>query len=111
MARTFKPYKKQVALVATIIVITSAMGVVNPILIKVIFDTALFVPGGPKLARLYFLVGADGGLIPIVSGAFGIAQTYLANHDRPAGHAGLPQRALQPPPAHVPAVLHQHPDG
>jgi ATP-binding cassette subfamily B protein len=78
VARTFKPYKKQVALVGTIIVITSAMGVVNPYLIKVIFDTALFVKGGVRLHRLYFLVGLM-VLIPIVSGSLGIAQTYLAN--------------------------------
>ncbi|MFN2590469.1 MAG: ABC transporter ATP-binding protein [Actinomycetota bacterium] len=78
VARTFKPYRKQVLLVATVIVVTSAMGVVNPYLIMVIFDTALFVPGGPDLDRLYFLVGLM-ILIPILSGSLGIAQTYLAN--------------------------------
>jgi ATP-binding cassette subfamily B protein len=79
VARTFKPYKKQVGLVATIIVITSAMGVVNPILIKVIFDTALFAKDlVVHLHRLYFLVGLM-ILIPIVSGSLGIGQTYLAN--------------------------------
>jgi ATP-binding cassette subfamily B protein len=78
VARTFKPYRRQVALVATIIVITAALGVVNPYLIKVIFDTALFGPGGPNLDRLYFLVGVM-ILVPIISGSLGIAQTYLAN--------------------------------
>ncbi|HEX9234791.1 MAG TPA: ABC transporter ATP-binding protein, partial [Actinomycetota bacterium] len=78
VARTFKPYRRQVSLVATIIVITSAMGVINPILIKVIFDTALFGPSGVHLHRLYFLVGLM-ILVPILSGSLGIGQTYLAN--------------------------------
>ena len=40
--RAFRPYKRQVSIVATLIVITSAMGVVNPLLIRTVFDTALF---------------------------------------------------------------------
>jgi ATP-binding cassette subfamily B protein len=78
VARTFRPYRKQVALVATIIVVTAAMGVINPYLIKVIFDTALFTPTGVHLQRLYFLVGLM-VVIPILTGSLGIAQTYLAN--------------------------------
>jgi ATP-binding cassette, subfamily B, bacterial len=79
VARTFKPYRGQVTVVGLIIVITSALGVVNPLLIKVIFDTALFPrSGGVQLSRLYWLVGIM-VLIPIVSGLLGIAQTYLAN--------------------------------
>ncbi len=75
----FKPYKGKVGMVAALIFVTATIGVVNPILIKVIFDTALFPPGGEvNLPRLYFLVGLMVG-IPIVSGAIGVWQTYLAN--------------------------------
>jgi ATP-binding cassette, subfamily B, bacterial len=76
---TFKPYKKQVALVGIAILITSAMGVVNPLLIKVIFDRALFCgPDCPNLDLLYGLVTLMVA-IPIVSGVIGIGQTYLSN--------------------------------
>jgi ATP-binding cassette, subfamily B, bacterial len=79
VARTFKPYRNKVSLVATAIVITSALGVVNPLLIKVIFDTALFCRSGcPNISRLEFLVGLM-ILIPLVTGIIGVGQTYLAN--------------------------------
>jgi ATP-binding cassette subfamily B protein len=68
-----------VTLVGTAIVVTSALGVVNPLLIKVIFDTALFCGRScPNISRLEFLVGMMIA-IPVVSGVIGIGQTYLAN--------------------------------
>jgi ATP-binding cassette, subfamily B, bacterial len=76
---TFKPYRRQVVLVGIAILITSAMGVVNPLLIKVVFDRALFCgPGCPNLDLLYGLVTLMVA-IPIVSGVIGIGQTYLSN--------------------------------
>jgi ATP-binding cassette subfamily B protein len=76
---TFRPYRKQVLLVAIAILITSALGVVNPLLIKVVFDKALFCgPECPNLDLLYGLVGLMVA-IPIVSGVIGIGQTYLSN--------------------------------
>jgi ATP-binding cassette subfamily B protein len=80
---SFKPYRNQVIVVGGLIVITSALGVINPLLIKVIFDTALFPHLGqrilaPDLHRLYRLVGFM-VVIPILTGLLGIAQTYLAN--------------------------------
>jgi ATP-binding cassette subfamily B protein len=79
VGRSFAPYRNQVVVVGLAIVVTSAMGVVNPLLIKEIFDTALFCRRGcPNLHRLYVLVGIMVG-IPIVSGVIGIGQTYLAN--------------------------------
>src|SRR5206468_11656422 len=38
----FRPYRGRVSLVGILIVITSSLGVVNPLLIARIFDTALF---------------------------------------------------------------------
>jgi ATP-binding cassette, subfamily B, bacterial len=79
VAATFKPYRNKVLLVGLAIVVTSVLGIVNPLLIKVIFDTALFPPdGGPNLDRLYFLVGLMVA-VPVISGTIGIGQTYLAN--------------------------------
>jgi len=79
VASTFKPYRRQVTLVGIAILITSAMGVVNPLLIKVIFDRALFCGRGcPDLDLLYGLVALMVA-VPIVAGVIGIGQTYLSN--------------------------------
>src|SRR2546421_6283121 len=76
---TFRPYRGKVSIVGALIVVTATLGVLNPLLIKQIFDKALFCPNGcVKLNLLFFFVGLM-VLIPIVSGALGIWQTYLAN--------------------------------
>src|SRR3954447_8142805 len=87
---TFKPYKRKASLVALAIVTTSILGVVNPLLIKLIFNNALFgsqaepapvacsgpaCPNRPLLYRYVALMVA----IPVISGTIGIGQTYLAN--------------------------------
>src|SRR5207244_2589263 len=79
VAAAFKPYKAKVSVVGLAIVVTSALGVANPLLIKVIFDTALFCGRAcPNISRLEFLVGLMVA-IPVVTGTIGIGQTYLAN--------------------------------
>ena len=82
---TFRPYKRTVGLVGIAIALTSGLGVVNPLMIKVIFDEALFGPndvcGGvpcPNLSLLYRYVGIMIA-VPIVTSLIGIAQTYWAN--------------------------------
>ena len=74
----FSPYRGRTALILVSIVVTSALGIVNPLLIQVVFDDALFVEGGPKLGLLYALVAVMVA-IPLVLGALGVAQTYLTN--------------------------------
>jgi ATP-binding cassette, subfamily B, bacterial len=71
----FRPYRAQVAAVVGLIVLTSTIGIINPLLIQAVFNKALFVPGGPKLHLLYLLVGIMAA-VPIVNGAIGILQTY-----------------------------------
>jgi ABC-type bacteriocin/lantibiotic exporter with double-glycine peptidase domain len=79
VVKTFGPYRTTVALVGGLILITSAIGVINPLLIKVVFDQALFCgPGCPNLELLYWLVGLMVA-IPIGSGVIGIWQSYLSN--------------------------------
>jgi len=83
---TFRPYRRKVGLVALAIVITSGLGVVNPLLIKWIFDNGLFghPPGScglqacPQMDVVYTGVALMVA-IPIVTGVIGIGQTYLAN--------------------------------
>ncbi len=66
-----------------LVVITSGAGVVNPVLIKVVFDTALFPHRGNvalpvNVPWLETLVGIMIG-ITIVTGAIGVLQTYVTN--------------------------------
>jgi len=71
----FRPYRAQVAAVVALIVVTSTIGIINPLLIQAVFNKALFVPGGPNLQLLVILV-AIMAVVPIVNGAIGILQTY-----------------------------------
>src|SRR4029077_12846871 len=71
----FRPYRLRVAAVIVLIVVTSTIGIINPLLIQAVFNKALFVRGGPDLHLLYVLVGVM-ALVPVVSGAIGIVQTY-----------------------------------
>jgi ATP-binding cassette subfamily B protein len=71
----FRPYRVQVAAVVGLIVVTSTIGIINPLLIQAVFNKALFVPGGPNIQLLVTLV-AIMAVVPIVNGAIGILQTY-----------------------------------
>src|SRR5258707_683737 len=71
----FRPYRLRVAAVIVLIVVTSTIGIINPLLIQAVVNKALFVPGGPNLHLLYALVRVM-ALVPVVNGAIGILQTY-----------------------------------
>ena len=74
----FRQYRARVAVLAFLILISAAIGVVNPLLTKSVFDNALFPQGGPDLTLLYVLVGAMIA-IAIVGGALGVFQTWVAS--------------------------------
>jgi ATP-binding cassette, subfamily B, bacterial len=74
----FRHYRGRVAGLALLIVASSAIGVVNPLLTKSVFDDALFPAGGPDLTLLYALV-AIMIVIALVGGAIGVAQTWVAS--------------------------------
>jgi ATP-binding cassette, subfamily B, bacterial len=78
IVRLFRPYRGRTALILVSILVTSGLGIVNPLLIQVVFDDALFVQGGPDLGLLYTLV-AIMVAIPIVTGLLAVWQTYLTN--------------------------------
>src|SRR5919109_2753239 len=78
IVRLFRPYRGRTALILVSILVTSGLGIVNPLLIQVVFDDALFVSGGPDLSLLYLLVGVMIA-IPLVTGVMGVGQTYLTN--------------------------------
>ena len=75
MIPLFRPYRGRVAAVVGLIVLTSTIGIINPLLIQAVFNKALFGPGGLNLELLYILVGVM-AVVPIVNGAIGILQTY-----------------------------------
>lgn len=77
---TFRPYRKQVVLVGILILITSGLGLINPLLIRVVLDDAIFGGGSPEERRslLYWVVGIMIAT-PIVTGALGLWQTYTNN--------------------------------
>ena len=79
VARQFVPYRRTVLVVGMLILITAGLGVASPLLVKVVFDRALFIPGGPDIGLLVRLVALMIA-IPIVTSVVGVYQTYLTNN-------------------------------
>jgi ATP-binding cassette subfamily B protein len=76
----FRPYRRSVAVVAVTILFSSALSVANPLLIRAIFDDALFPQHGrgePDMELLLILIGGLVAVAVVTSGA-GVLQTYLA---------------------------------
>jgi ATP-binding cassette subfamily B protein len=75
IAAFFRPYKLQVGVVVVAILSTSLIGLVNPILLKLLIDDAI-----PRLdwGLLNLYVGLMIAL-PILSGLIGVGQSYLSN--------------------------------
>jgi ATP-binding cassette subfamily B protein len=75
IAAFFRPYKLQVGIVVIAILATSLIGLVNPILLKLLIDEAI-----PRLdwGLLNLFVGLM-IVLPIVSGLIGVGQSYLNN--------------------------------
>jgi ATP-binding cassette subfamily B protein len=71
----FRPYRGQISVVTVAILVTSGLGLINPILLKLLIDDAI-----PHFdfGRLNLYVGLM-IVIPIVSGLIGLGQTYLNN--------------------------------
>ncbi len=80
IVESFRPYRRQVVAIVVLVLVGAGVGVVNPLLIKVVFDTALFPAGGggPDLARLGVLTAVMVAL-PVVGGVVGLIQTWRAN--------------------------------
>ena len=74
--RLFRPYKFQVVLVVLLVIATAGFGVINPVLVKFVFDNGLFPEGGPDMRVLWMLAGAM-AIIAASNGILGVAQTYM----------------------------------
>jgi len=75
VATAFKPYLFQVILVLITIILTSGLGLVNPLLIQRIFDDAIGAHNTSRLI-LYVIIMF---VTPIVSGLIGVYQSFLNN--------------------------------
>jgi ATP-binding cassette, subfamily B, bacterial len=78
IAGLFRPYRGQLIVIGVLIVVTSGLGIVSPLLVKVVFDRALFVSGGPNLHLLYVLLALMIAA-PVLSAVVGVWQSYLTN--------------------------------
>ncbi len=71
----FRPYRFAVTAVLVTIVITSLLGLVNPLLLKQIIDVAI-PQQNLQLLTLYVALMI---IVPIISGLIGVGQSYLNN--------------------------------
>ncbi len=76
IAALFKPYRGTLAGIAAMILTGSVLSVIGALLVRDVFNEALFVRGGPDLGKLYPLVAALIA-IPIVNGVLNVGQTWL----------------------------------
>ena len=80
VAALFGPYRRDVGVVASLILVTAGLGVAGPLLIRTVFDNALFPADGTGVHRtLLIQLVAVMCAIPVVAGALGLYQTYLTN--------------------------------
>ncbi|MDP6453813.1 MAG: ABC transporter ATP-binding protein [SAR202 cluster bacterium] len=78
-AGSFRPYWMQGVVIVLLILVTGGLGAVNPVLIRVVFDSALFPDSGSPDLNLLWIIGGVMAGITIATGGLGILQTYLTN--------------------------------
>src|SRR6201986_4794591 len=76
IVRLFRPHRGVLAVIIAMILVTSLLSVISALLVRRVFDHALFLRGGPDRGALYPLVAAL-IVIPIVTGILNVGQTYL----------------------------------
>jgi ATP-binding cassette subfamily B protein len=76
IVRLFTPHRGALALIVAMILTTSVLSVIGALLVRQVFDNALFVRGGPDLSALYPLVAALIA-IPIVNGVLNVGQAWM----------------------------------
>ena len=75
----FGPYKLSVAIVGLLIVVSAGLGVLSPVLVKEVFDSALFpADGSLDLMLLWVLAGAIAAIV-VVGAALSIVQAWLTS--------------------------------
>ncbi len=75
IAGFFAPYRARLVLIGLLILVSVSVGVVNPILLKLIIDNLT----GPQDLGLLYLQAGLMIVLPIVTSAIGVWQAYLSN--------------------------------
>ncbi len=78
IAEMFRPYRGRILVTGLLVIAGAAIGVIPPLIVQQIFDSALFPTDGSgvDLGLLWQLVGAMIGLF-LLSAVLGVAQTWL----------------------------------
>ena len=76
---SFRPYIKEICIVGILILLSAGLGVVNPLLIRIVFDYGLFPSGGSPDISLLWTIGGVMAAVTVVTSLIGIVQTYLTN--------------------------------
>jgi ABC-type multidrug transport system fused ATPase/permease subunit len=95
----FAPYRTQVVVVLVAILTTSFLGLINPILLKLLIDDVIT---GRRFDRLNLYVGLM-IVIPIISGLIGVGQSY-AELEAAAGAAAIHERITELPEGYATMV-------
>src|SRR5688572_3369770 len=74
IAGFFAPYRARLVLIGFLILVTVSVGVVNPILLKLIIDNLT----GPQDLGLLYLQAGLMIVLPIITSAIGVWQAYLS---------------------------------
>ncbi|HEX9765946.1 MAG TPA: ABC transporter ATP-binding protein, partial [Nitriliruptorales bacterium] len=77
IASRFGPHRGRVVLVVVLVLVIAGLGVISPLLVRPLFDDGLFCDGCPNTPLALRLL-ATMAAVPIVTGALGLWQTYVA---------------------------------
>jgi ATP-binding cassette, subfamily B, bacterial len=75
IATFFSPYRGRLLVIAAVILVSVSIGVVNPILLKLVIDNLL----GPQDLQLLYLQCGLMIVLPFISSGLGVWQSYLSN--------------------------------
>jgi ATP-binding cassette, subfamily B, bacterial len=75
VTQAFRPYKGQIALVMLAIILASLLGLVDPFVLRAIFDDAIGKRNVPLLVVLVSIMV----VLPMLLSLIGIGQDYLSN--------------------------------
>ena len=79
VVRLFGPYKLPVAVVGLLIVVNAGLGVINPVLVKEVFDTALFPANGSLDLMLLWILAGLMAAIAVAGGVLSVVQSLLTS--------------------------------
>jgi len=75
IAEFFRPYRGRLLVIAAVILVSVTIGVINPILLKLVIDNLL----GPQDLQLLYLQCGLMIVLPFISSGLGVWQSYLSN--------------------------------